>query len=57
MKRPLFRFHHCPDRDHTIKLIITGGVAGSTVIAMLFPHYTNHASVIAVATNVLWIWA
>lgn len=57
MKRPLIRFHPHPTRDHTIKLIITGGTFISVGISMFFPHYTNHASVVAVATNVLWIWA
>lgn len=45
------------ERQHKIKLAITAGCVASAIVAALFPQYNAHATVIAVATNVVWIWA
>ena len=50
-------FHHCPKRDHVIKIVITIGVFISTFIVLWRPDYTVHAGLLACATNVIWIWA
>lgn len=43
-------------RRHVIKLCITAGCVVSSVIVVLMPGMALHATILATATNVVWVW-
>jgi hypothetical protein len=40
-----------------VKVFITIGCVTSSTMALIWPEMAPHATVMAVATNLVWVWA
>ncbi len=56
MRKPVVPHVHL-QRRHYIKLFITFGCITSSVLYLIHPHMQTHATILAVATNIIWVWA
>ncbi len=56
MRKPAVPHVHL-QRTHYIKLFITAGCVVSSVLCILNPQWQTHATMLAVVTNVIWVWA
>lgn len=50
--------HHVHfEKKYCVKVFITFGCITSSAMALIWPDMAPHATVLAVATNVVWVWA
>jgi len=53
------RYHHRHplSREHKVKIVITCGILVSTTITIIYPEYQYHSAILAIGTNLLWVWS
>jgi len=43
-------------KRHVDRMLISAGIVVSTIVAILMPDKAGHATAIALATNLYWVW-